>query len=175
MTNRHAIIESELGPITLVAEGGDLVGVYFASHRPRPDRGGFGPAVRCLTDPVLGAAGRQLEQYLAGQRTSFELPARVAGSTFERRVWDAVGVVPYGETMSYGELAETLGNRSWAREVGIALSRNHLCLVVACHRVVGKDGRLTGYAGGIEAKRRLLHLESSNAADAVRPGALTLL
>lgn len=175
MTNRHAIIDTELGPITLVAEGEDLVGLYFASHRPRPDRGGFGPAVQFTTDPVLGPAAHQLEQYLAGQRTSFELPIRAVGSTFARQVWDAVGLVPYGETISYGELGELLGSRSLAREVGVALSRNPLCIVIACHRVVGRDGRLTGYAGGIDAKRRLLHLENSNATDAVRPRALTLL
>jgi methylated-DNA-[protein]-cysteine S-methyltransferase len=107
----------------------------------------------------IAAAAIQLEQYFAGERTEFELDVELSGTPFERRVWDEVRAIPYGETASYAEIARRVGRPSACRAVGRANGRNPIALIVPCHRVVGSDGSLTGYAGGIEMKRALLDLE----------------
>jgi methylated-DNA-[protein]-cysteine S-methyltransferase len=106
-------------------------------------------------------AQQQLSEYFAGGRTEFELATTIAGEEFQRRVWDLIDRIPYGQTTTYGEMAQELGNPAQAREVGAAVGRNPLSIVVPCHRVVGKDGKLTGYAGGLERKRFLLELEGA--------------
>jgi methylated-DNA-[protein]-cysteine S-methyltransferase len=151
----HAVIETRLGPITLVRAGGRLTGLYFPRHWPRPDRTGFGPR----TGEGFEAATGQLGEYLDGDRTEFELPVHVDGSEFEQRVWALVAAIPYGQTTSYGELARTLGAGTDPRDVGAAVGRNPLCIVIPCHRVVGATGKLTGYAGGLSRKRALLEIE----------------
>jgi methylated-DNA-[protein]-cysteine S-methyltransferase len=122
--------------------------------------------------PVLAAAAAQLEEYLAGERTSFDLPLSPRGTEFQRRVWDALVEIPYGETVSYAELARRVGAPAAVRAVGAANGRNPLSIVVPCHRVVGSDGSLTGYGGGLPAKRWLLDLERSARAgvSGLRPG-----
>jgi methylated-DNA-[protein]-cysteine S-methyltransferase len=107
----------------------------------------------------LAAAARQLAEYFAGQRTEFDLPLEMAGTDFQRRVWAALRQIPYGETVSYGELARGLGKASASRAVGLANGKNPFAVVVPCHRVVGSDGSLTGYGGGLDRKRFLLALE----------------
>jgi methylated-DNA-[protein]-cysteine S-methyltransferase len=163
-TRRHRVIGSPLGELTLVAEHDVLAGVYFAHHRGRP-----GPAVLgTRDDTVLDEATLQLCEYFAGVRTRFDLVTRADGSPFDVSVWELLTRIPAGETRSYGELAHRLGDRALAQEVGAANARNPLCIVVPCHRVVGADGRLVGYAGGLRRKRALLDHER-RVADGLAP------
>jgi methylated-DNA-[protein]-cysteine S-methyltransferase len=155
MTATHTTVDSPIGELTLVARDGTLSGVYFPGHWYPPDPATLGTR----SDAGLADAARQLAEYLAGDRVSFELATAVVGGAFERRVWALIDAIPYGETTTYGELARTLGDVALARKVGGAVGHNPLSIVVPCHRVVGKDGRLTGYAGGLERKRFLLDLE----------------
>lgn len=159
MTVRHTRIDTELGELTLVGEGDTLTGVYFPHHWHPPAPGTVGDFVDPRTDSLFAETATQLTDYLAGRRTEFELPTATAGNAFAERVWALLREIPYGQTVSYGELAERLGDRTLAREVGQAVGRNPLSIVVPCHRVVGKDGRLTGYAGGPGRKQLLLELE----------------
>ena len=156
---RHTTIDSPLGPLTLVADGDAVVGIYMAgqAHRPPDERFGV-PAPD--DDPTLRVVAGELAQYFAGERTAFTVPLQPAGTEFQRAVWDAIAQIPYGETASYTELAQQLGRPAATRAVGAAVGRNPLCVVVPCHRVVGASGALTGYAGGLERKRTLLALES---------------
>jgi methylated-DNA-[protein]-cysteine S-methyltransferase len=155
-TITHTVIASPVGELTLVAESGALAGLYFAHHWYRPDPATFG--VR--DDGGFAAATRQLGEYFAGRRTGFDLPLRAGGDEFQRAVWTRVARVPYGGTTTYGDIARDLGDPALARDVGAAVGRNPLSVLVPCHRVVGKGGALTGYAGGLRRKRFLLDLES---------------
>jgi methylated-DNA-[protein]-cysteine S-methyltransferase len=156
-TTIHTTIDSPLGELTLVADGKALTGLYFARQWYRPDPATFGPPGAA---PVLDVAAEQLTEYFTGDRTAFEVPVAPRGDAFQRRVWELVSRIPYGRTRTYGALARELGDPALAREVGGAVGRNPLAIVVPCHRVVGADGRLTGYAGGLDRKRYLLDLES---------------
>ncbi len=147
----HTILESPVGELTLVAEDDALTGVYFPHHWTRPDRTTFGPPAD------FPEARTQLAEYFAGEREEFDLPTRATGDEFDRAVWAEISRVPYGATVTYGEIAAAVGGH--ARDVGGAVGRNPLSIIVACHRVVGRDGKLTGYAGGLERKRFLLELE----------------
>jgi methylated-DNA-[protein]-cysteine S-methyltransferase len=155
MARTHTTVDSPLGELTLVAEDAVLCGVYFAEHRHLPDPAPFG----ARTAAGFDEAARQLAEYFAGDRIAFDLPTAAAGNPFQRRVWELVAAIPYGQTTTYGELARKLGNPALARAVGAANGGNPLSVIVACHRVVGKDGSLTGYGGGLERKGRLLELE----------------
>jgi methylated-DNA-[protein]-cysteine S-methyltransferase len=167
MTTTHTVSASPTGDLTLVADDGCLIGVYFRHHWYRPDQAGFGDRV----DAGFGEVSRQLGEYFAGKREHFGFPLDPRGDEFQRRVWDLLSRIPYGQTASYGELARQLGDGALAKDVGAAVARNPLCVVVPCHRVVGKDGRLTGYAGGLARKRFLLDLEQRAASTAgVFPG-----
>jgi methylated-DNA-[protein]-cysteine S-methyltransferase len=146
------MIESPIGQLTLVAEDGALVGLYMERHRRREP---LGDRVDAGFDDVTA----QLGGYFAGTRTDFDLVIRPAGDEFQRRVWDLLRTIPYGETRSYGQLARELGDPALAKDVGAANARNPLSIVVPCHRVIGADGRLVGYAGGVERKAFLLDLE----------------
>lgn len=158
---RHAILETpELGELTLVACDSALTGVYFQGHWHLPDPSEFGEQVDLTTDAVLSEAARELGQFLRGDRTTFDLPTAMHGSAFEERVWTLLRELPFGGTTTYGDLAESLGDRNLARKVGQAVGRNPLSIVVGCHRVVGKSGELRGYAGWLERKRFLLDLEA---------------
>ena len=165
MNTRHDVISTEeLGQLTLVASGTALVGVYFPDHTTKPDRASFGENVDCATDPVLSEAAGQLREYLRGERTTFDLATAAHGSAFDERVWALLHELPFGQTTTYGDLGETLGDRALARRVGQAVGRNPLSIVVGCHRVVGKDRVLRGYAGGLGRKQFLLDLEGRAAA-----------
>jgi methylated-DNA-[protein]-cysteine S-methyltransferase len=157
----QSVVASPIGPLTLVAAGGALAGVYMDAQRHLPGTvAQAAPASQDGPDAApLAAAARQLTEYFAGQRTEFDLPLEMAGTDFQRRVWAALREIPYGETVSYGELARGLGKASASRAVGLANGKNPFAVVVPCHRVVGSDGSLTGYGGGLDRKRFLLALE----------------
>ena len=145
---------SPIGRLELVEEGGALVAIHFdapADGSPRHERGG---------SAVLTQAHQQLSEYFAGTRREFDLPLRPAGTEFQRRVWDVLATVPWGTTTTYGAIAARLGLPPGAsRAVGAANGANPLPVVLPCHRVIGSDGTLTGYAGGLERKALLLRLE----------------
>ena len=148
----HTVTGSPLGPLTLVADDGILARLYMDKHRHAPDYGDFGPR-----DPgPFREAAAQLEGYFAGTRTRFELELALGGTPFQQRVWAALQEIGYGQTVSYGQLADRIGQPSASRAVGLANGRNPVSIIVPCHRVVGADGSLTGYGGGIERKRYLL-------------------
>lgn len=159
---RRAVVASPLGPLTLVAAGDALVGVFFDGHRVQPGRAEQGrllPAVG--DDAVLAAVAVQLEEYFAGERTSFELPTRpLAHNALDPRVWAELARIGYGETVTYGHIATALGDRNLAQPVGGAVGRNPLGIVVPCHRVVGAGGKVTGFAGGTARKTWLLEHEA---------------
>jgi methylated-DNA-[protein]-cysteine S-methyltransferase len=151
----YTITGSPVGNLTLVKGGKDLVGLFFPGHRPAPRHSRLG-------DKAAGGFGdveTQLAEYFAGTRRQFDVPSVAMGTSQQRRVWAQVSAIPYGETATYGQLADQLGDGTTAQEVGAALARNPLCIVIPCHRIVGADGGLTGYAGGLGRKRFLLELE----------------
>jgi len=154
----HAVVHSPVGPLTLVAAGSVLAGLYMASGRHPPSQETLGDDTGTADAPLREAA-RQLGEYFAGRRTEFDLPLALEGTLFQRRVWDALRQIPYGETISYGELARRIGRPTAVRAVGLANGRNPIGIVVPCHRVVGSDGSLTGYGGGLERKQFLLGFE----------------
>jgi methylated-DNA-[protein]-cysteine S-methyltransferase len=157
MTATHTTIDSRIGELTLVARDGVLSGIYFPGHWHMPVPEVFGTR----SERGFEQAREQLGEYFAGELTEFELTTTIVGDEFQRRVWELIDRIPYGETTTYGEMAQELGDPALAREVGSAVGRNPLSIVTPCHRVVGKDGRLTGYAGGLERKRFLLELEGA--------------
>jgi methylated-DNA-[protein]-cysteine S-methyltransferase len=144
-------IDSPLGALTLTAEDGVLSGVYLEN---------WPTDLGLRQDEGFDQAIRQFDEYFAGERTTFGLSTVAQGNKLQRRVWQALSEIPYGETRSYGQIAEQLGLRHIVRAVGAAIGQNPLLVVVPCHRVIGADGNLTGYAGGLERKRQLLDLES---------------
>lgn len=156
-TASHTTIDSPLGELTLVAHDGALAGLYFAEHARRPPSNTFG--VR--DDTGFAAAVEQLGEYFRGARTEFDLPLPLAprGDAFQLRVWELLRRIPYGQTRTYGQLATELGDSALARAVGAANGRNPISVIVPCHRVVGANGALTGYAGGLARKQFLLDLE----------------
>jgi methylated-DNA-[protein]-cysteine S-methyltransferase len=155
-TRTHTELDSPLGPLTVVADGPALVGLYFPGHLRRPSVTAFGTR----TDAGFAAVGEQLTAYFAGELTTFDLPLSPVGDAFKQRVWALLRQIPYGQTRSYGDLARELGDKNLAQAVGHANALNPISIVVPCHRVVAANGDLTGFAGGLERKRRLLDLES---------------
>ena len=143
---------SPVGPLSLVSDGARLVGLHFAGWT-------LPAAAIGASDQVLSEAARQLDAYFAGRLRTFELPLGLEGTPFQQRVWSALRDVPFGETRSYAQLAKAIGMPSAMRAVGAANGRNPIAIVVPCHRVVGADGSLTGFGGGIERKKFLLRLE----------------
>ena len=159
MTARHTRIDTQLGELTLVAEDQALSGVYFPHHWYLPPTETIGDFVAADQDPVFTWARSELTAFLAGERRSFTVPTRTAGDDFQEQVWALLNAIPYGATTTYGALATELGNPALAQRVGQAVGHNPLSIVIPCHRVVGADGRLTGYAGGLARKAFLLDLE----------------
>jgi methylated-DNA-[protein]-cysteine S-methyltransferase len=144
--------DSPVGPLTLLSDGEHLTGVHFAGFDPPAN-------ARQLVDTVLDAARRQLDEYFAARRTAFELALAPDGTPFQRRVWAALLEIPFGETRSYRDLARAIGKPSATRAVGAANGANPIAIVIPCHRVVGADGSLTGFGGGLNRKGFLLSLE----------------
>ncbi|AZM56584.1 cysteine methyltransferase [Streptomyces sp. WAC 01529] len=159
MERLHTLIDSPYGPLTLVATDGVLSGLYMTEQRHRPAEETFGDR-----DPApFGEAISQLEAYFAGELKDFDLPLRLDGTPFQRTVWDELRRIPYGETRTYGELAEILGKPGASRAVGLANGKNPIGVIVPCHRVVGANGSLTGYGGGLARKQQLLAFENGGA------------
>ncbi|MFJ4342346.1 methylated-DNA--[protein]-cysteine S-methyltransferase [Streptomyces sp. NPDC088915] len=155
-TVRHTVVDSPYEPLTLVAVDGVLSRVHMTGQRHRPPEETFGEP-----DPrPFGEAVRQLDAYFAGELTAFDLPLHLVGTPFQLRVWERLSLIPYGETRTYGELAEELGSPGASRAVGLANGKNPVSIVVPCHRVIGAGGGLTGYGGGLDRKQRLLAFES---------------
>ena len=155
-----------LGPVRLAASPAGLVGLWFEGqrHEPTPRLSGPGAWAQAGDHPLLQEAARQLQQYLQGQRHGFELPLDLSGGTpFQQTVWRALLAIDRGQTTSYGALGRQIGNPRAVRAVGAAVGRNPLSVVVPCHRVMGADGSLTGYAGGLDRKKTLLDLENAGA------------
>jgi len=153
----HAVIDSPVGALTLVGHDGALTGVYFPEHVRRPEQESFGPR----DDGAFPLAEAQLAEYFAGTRTAFDLELAPRGNGFQRKVWAQLIEIPYGQTRTYGQLATALGDPGLARAVGAANGQNPLSIIVPCHRVVGSNGKLTGYAGGLQRKAFLLELETA--------------
>ncbi|MGB6516269.1 methylated-DNA--[protein]-cysteine S-methyltransferase [Mycobacterium sp.] len=150
----YRTIDSPIGPLALAGRGKVLTNLRMVDQTYEPDRTNWVPDDRAFPDAV-----EQLEAYFAGERTDFDLELSLAGSEFQRRVWQALLTIPYGETRSYGEIAEQIGASGAARAVGLANGRNPIAIIVPCHRVIGASGSLTGYGGGLERKQSLLELE----------------
>ncbi|MBT2448980.1 methylated-DNA--[protein]-cysteine S-methyltransferase [Streptomyces sp. ISL-43] len=156
---QHTVVESPYEPLTLVATGGLLSGLYMTGQRHRPADESFGERVDAGEEPFPEVV-RQLTAYFAGELTEFDLPVRLEGTDFQRSVWEQLVRIPYGQTWSYGELAAKLGKPNASRAVGLANGKNPVGIIVPCHRVIGASGSMTGYGGGIDRKVRLLAFES---------------
>ncbi|WP_435283949.1 methylated-DNA--[protein]-cysteine S-methyltransferase [Streptomyces koelreuteriae] len=155
----HTLTDSPYGPLTLVADDGVLCGLYMTDQRHRPPEETFGTR----DDTLFTEAEEQLQAYFAGDLKDFTVELRLTGTPFQRTVWEQLSRIPYGETRTYGQLAATLGTPTASRAVGLANGRNPIGIIVPCHRVVGANGSLTGYGGGLDRKRRLLEFESGAA------------
>lgn len=155
MTLRYRTIASPVGPLTLAGVDNTLMHLRMAEQTHEPDRSGWEPA----DSDAFAAAAEQLDSYFAGSLTTFDLDLDLAGTDFQRRVWAALRTIPYGETRTYGEIAEQVGSPGAFRAVGLANGRNPISIIVPCHRVIGSGGGMTGYGGGIDRKRHLLALE----------------
>jgi methylated-DNA-[protein]-cysteine S-methyltransferase len=155
----RAELDSPIGPLTLVAQDGALTGLYMQVRGHEPGDAELGEPAGLDADPVLAQAAGQLKAYFAGQLSTFDLPLAMTGTGFQRTVWEGLRQIPFGQTISYGELARRIARPSASRAVGLANGRNPISIVVPCHRVIGADGSLTGYGGGIDRKRFLLALE----------------
>lgn len=194
MTRRHTTLHTSIGDLLAVAEtlpgsittdatphdadpGADpdaradadaLIGLYFPGHWHPPAEGTIGTPVPADDDELFARTQSQLTAYLQGDLTTFDLPLRTHGDPLSERIWARLAEIPYGATTTYGALAVELGNRHLAQRVGQAVGHNPISIIIPCHRVVGADGSLTGYAGGLDRKRALLALESPKADEAGR-------
>jgi len=153
-------LPSPVGELKLVANGSRLVAILWENDKPNRVR--LGPMVEAPDNPVLVKTARQLEEYFAGTRDGFDLELDFVGTAFQKKVWAALLTIPFGETRTYSQIAEQIGHPSAVRAVGAANGRNPLSIVAPCHRVIGASGKLTGFAGGLEAKERLLVLEGGD-------------
>lgn len=151
MIHTHVMQNTPVGPLTLQADAKGLCRVDFGQRAP------LGPAVP--DHPVLKQAVEQLEAYFRGDRTTFDLPLAPVGTAFQGKVWDALQAIPYGEVRSYADIAKAINSPQACRAVGMANNRNPISIIIPCHRVVGANGSLTGYGGGLNTKIRLLELE----------------
>lgn len=157
MADVYRKVASPIGTLTLVASDAGLVAILWPEERP--GRVAFAAQPERDPHPVLDQAERQLADYFAGRRRSFDLPLDFRGTDFQRQVWAALLAIPFGETRSYGAIAAAIGRPSASRAVGAANGRNPISIVAPCHRVIGESGKLTGFAGGLAAKAFLLDHE----------------
>ena len=155
MTKKYTRFTSPLGEVVVQANAQGITGVWFETHTTRPDDLGAHDDF----DHILKDAVHQLHEYFDGKRTVFDLPISADGTEFQNKVWQALTTIPYGETWSYQDLADAIGSPKSVRAVGAANGKNPISVIVPCHRVIGKDGKLTGYAGGVARKKQLLILE----------------
>lgn len=152
---QYRVIDSPIGLLTLAGRGEVLTNLRMVDQTHEPSRAGWSEH-----PTAFGAAVEQLASYFAGELTDFDLELDMRGSDFQRRVWDALRTIPFGETRSYGQIAAQIGAPGAARAVGLANGHNPIAVIVPCHRVIGASGRLTGYGGGLDRKRSLLALET---------------
>ena len=158
MTMLYTEMKSPLGTLLLTAEDGALTGVHFPGQKhDRPRQPHW---KRADDDALLAAARAQLAEYLDGRRSAFELPLAPRGTPFQQAVWQALLAVPFGTTSTYGQVAVAIGRPTAVRAVGAAVGANPIGIIVPCHRIIGRDGSLTGYAGGLDRKVKLLALEA---------------
>jgi methylated-DNA-[protein]-cysteine S-methyltransferase len=150
----YRTIDSPIGPLTLAGRESGLTNLRMVDQTYEPSRTGWSPNSRAFNEAV-----DQLHAYFAGKLTDFEIELDLRGTEFQRRVWKALLTIPYGETRSYGEIAEQIGAPGAARAVGLANGHNPIAIIVPCHRVIGANGSLTGFGGGLGRKRTLLELE----------------
>ncbi len=155
----HLLTSSPLGTLIIAGNGAAVTGVWFEDHRYFPSDATLGERVEPGQDAVLDAAAHQLGEYLTGEREDFDLPLDPAGTGKQKKVWEILRRIPAGSVTTYGAIARELGKPKAAQAVGQAVGHNPLSMIVPCHRVVGADGSMTGYAGGLERKRFLLDLE----------------
>jgi methylated-DNA-[protein]-cysteine S-methyltransferase len=155
---RHVTVDSPVGPLTLVATAASLTGLHVDAPRHGPGAAALGTPGDRAAAP-FAAALAQLSAYFAGELTSFDLPLEPAGTLFQRQAWRALRDVPYGQTVTYGQLAARLGRPRASRAVGLANARNPIFIMVPCHRLIGADGKLRGYGSGTARKQFLLDLE----------------
>ena len=156
MDRYYQWMDSGIGRLLIMEESGNIIQIGLEMDTPE--------GAVCLCTPLLGRAKQQLAEYFAGKRQQLLLPLSPQGTIFQKRVWDALRQIPYGETVSYGQIASGVGCPGGARAVGMACNRNPLLIAVPCHRVVGADGRLVGFGAGLPAKEQLLALEQQYAA-----------
>jgi methylated-DNA-[protein]-cysteine S-methyltransferase len=156
----YKIISSPVGALKLVGSDQGLAAILWENDNPQRVR--VNASIEDNDHPVLLETQRQLTEYFAGKRDSFSIKLDPIGTKFQKEVWRALTAIPFGETRSYGELAKQLGNPRASRAVGAANGKNPISIIVPCHRVIGASGKLTGFAGGLEAKAHLLQLESRN-------------
>ena len=155
---QYRTIESPIGPLTLAGRGSVLTNLRMVDQTYEPSHADWSPDSGAFADAV-----DQLGAYFAGELTDFDLPLDLRGTEFQQRVWEALLTIPYGQTRSYGEIAQQIGAPGAARAVGLANGHNPIAIVVPCHRVIGASGSLTGYGGGLDRKRNLLDLETRRA------------
>ena len=160
-STRHVVIDSPIGPRTLVRDDDGLTGLYYPGHWTRPDQASFGRRVEPRDDHGFDEAIAQLREYFAGERREFDLPLNPVGSQQARQLWQLLAEIPYGQTTTYGELARRIGGGVSPRDIGGFVGHNPLSIFIPCHRVVGSTGKLTGYAGGLDRKQHLLELENA--------------
>lgn len=151
----YYIYETKIGKILLAEEEGHMTNLYFDDQREVE-------GAELKETALIREAKKQLDEYLLGRRKEFNLPLKAKGTEFQQRVWQALLDIPYGETKSYGEIAKIIGNPKAARAVGLANNRNPISIFIPCHRVIGKNGKLVGYGGGLQIKEFLLTLERKN-------------
>jgi methylated-DNA-[protein]-cysteine S-methyltransferase len=152
-------IGSPVGPLTLAGQDDRLMHLRMVDQTYEPSRDGWEPDDSAFTDAVA-----QLEAYFAGELLAFDLELNLVGTQFQRRVWEALLTIPYGETRSYGQIAQQIGSAGASRAVGLANGHNPISIIVPCHRVIGANGSLTGYGGGLERKKSLLDMEKNRVA-----------
>ena len=163
----YTYFDSPIQPLLLTSDGMALTGLFMVAHKHGPEIGA--DWTRDDGAAPFAEAKRQLGEYFTGRRTAFDLPLAPVGTAFQQRVWEELRRVPHGETVSYGELARRIGSPTSCRAVGMANGRNPFCIIVPCHRVVGANGKLVGYAGGMPRKEALLRLETHPGASADPP------
>lgn len=155
--DRHLFFyETPVGILEIEENGSGITKVHFSSEE---ERNSLKEKPELKETALIKKAAKQLKEYFAGKRKLFELPLEPEGTEFQKKVWDALLKIPYGETRSYGQIAEQIGNKKASRAVGMANNKNPIAIIVPCHRVVGANGSLTGYAGGLNIKGILLNLE----------------
>jgi methylated-DNA-[protein]-cysteine S-methyltransferase len=157
----YSYTESPVGRIMLTSDGDSLAGLYLQGQKDEPQLGPHWTRADSL--PLFADAATQLAEYFAGVRTVFALPLAPAGTPFQRSVWRELEAIPYGARLSYGDIARALGKPRATRAVGAAIGQNPVSIIIPCHRVVGSNGSLTGYGGGLDRKRALLELEAGRA------------